>query len=49
MNIYKTHQLMNIFFDQQQYFEIDVDLKVRSKVIQLKYYKQSQAFLSLKK
>jgi len=49
MNIYKTHQLMNIFFDQQEYFEIAVDLKARSKVKQLKYYKQSQAFLSLKK
>lgn len=40
---------MNIFFDQQEYFEIAVDLKARSKVKQLKYYKQSQAFLSLKK
>ena len=40
---------MNIFFNQQEYFEIAVDLKARAKVKQLKYYKQSQAFLSLKK
>ena len=40
---------MNIFLNQQKYFEIAVDLKARAKVKQLKYYKQSQAFLSLKK